>query len=60
MPVPAVVVRIMMMRVDQLPVGMWFAWWIVQTVNVLMMLIVVVRMFVFQWFVPVQLFVALG
>ncbi len=60
MSVPVVDVRIMRMRVDRLPVGMWFARWIVRTVSVLVMLIVVVKMFVFQWFVPVQVFVALG
>ena len=64
MGVPVVDVRIMRMRVDQLlvamPVGMWFAGWVVRTVSVLVMLIVVVKMFVFHWFVPVQVFVALG
>ena len=64
MGVPVVDVRIMRMRVDQLlvamPVGMWFAGWVVRTVSVLVMLIVGVKMFVFHWFVPVQVFVALG
>jgi len=64
MAVPVVDVRIMRMRVDQLlvtmPVGMWFAGRIVRAVSVLVMLIVVVKMFVFHWFVPVQVFMALG
>ena len=64
MAVPVVDVRIMRMRVDQLlvtmPVGMWFAGRIVRAVSVLVMLIMGVKMFVFHWFVPVQVFVALG
>jgi len=64
MGVPVVDVRIMRMGVDQflvaMPVGMWFARWVVRTVGVLVILIVVVKMFVFHWFVPVQVFVALG
>ena len=64
MAVLVVDVRIMRMRVDQLlvtmPVRMGFARWIVRTVSVLVMDIVVVKMFVFHWFVPVQVFVALG
>ena len=43
-----------------MPVRMGFAGWIVRTVSVLVMLIMGVKMFVFHWFVPVQVFVALG
>ena len=43
-----------------MPVRMWFTRWIVRTVSVLVMLIMGVKMFVFHWFVPVQVFVALG
>ncbi len=64
MAVMVVDVRIMRMRVDQLlvtmPVRMGFARRIVRTVSVLVMDIVVVKMFVFHWFVSVQVFVALG
>ena len=43
-----------------MPVRMWFTRWIARTESVLVMLIMGVKMFVFHWFVSVQVFVALG